>query len=948
MTTVYTTQTVNMLANALGVTNTAGSNISASKSVEGDSSSITSSIAAIQADMGNVEFAHRLILKDRLEGGAHIMSMVTITNDTLSQITEYLKQTQDNLGLLSDFVAGSDDYNAVLAAIDDIEMEMSSYLGNLFHKGTLDFELTSGDPNSAPSFLDFINLYEDPDNAATFKGQIAALEVDMVTLSHATHNPTICPHCALAEVQQVDNPDMLSPLEATVSNSSSANSVGYNSNSAAASSVANYEEINTLLLSTNWDVGVGEALSYSYFQLNSDGTNGYPSTAAYNVTGVDIDSLTESNVDDNSTDTDRDTNNSTYLDQAFGLWDDIVDFNFEKIIEASTSGSTDAGEMRVAFTNRSSDAAAFAIQPGTGVPNGDVWFEEEDNSSFDPSFNFSNFGQDSDSDGIADASAVISRAGMGDSGYSFRSAMHEIGHAIGLSHPFDQSSFTGNTLASSKDLMRNTIMSYTNLDRNSYISFSPKNSGVVLGTYDYQDYDSIDMTGANSYAYGEKRIYASTPMLYDIEAAQYMYGEEQTSGQGRDGNNAYAYDDKAMVIQTIIDSGGTDTIDASRVTRDSIINLTPGSFSSIGIYSRADQLADIQAQAGATVKSNVETFMNTLDGNAATGDAIYTGEDNVAISTKTYIENATGGSGDDTITGNHLNNTIIGGAGNDTIDGGDGDGDLVSYDGNRSAYSMSYDSATGVTTVIHTGVDTDSDGVDDTDTITNVEYITFNTASAVSAQILAEDDFDTTFNTDLSGEAGNLQFYIHNAGWDAFSTANAVSVTLNTQNYSDTVSFSTKADVIADLQSQIDAQILAQKGFASDITIQANSPLRFTTNNADSSQSLSIWGLSSALQNFFGFSQANLSTSAGYSYNVSGANAGSNRIYVNPTSPSITYYVPINEVQDAGSIPSGGYTISASSVTGYGSSSGGSGARVAFAAPSARRIKPSATAAGRT
>ena len=413
--------------------------------------------------------------------------------------------------------------------------------------------------------------------------------------------------------------------------------------------------------------------------MNSNGTNGYPSTADYNVSGVDIDSLTESNVDDNSVDTDRDTNNSTYLDQAFSLWDDIVDFNFEKITEASTAGSTDVGEMRVAFTDRSSSAAAFAIQPGNGVPNGDVWFEEEDNSSFNPSFDFTQFGQDTDDDGIADLTAVISRAGLGDSGYSFRSAMHEIGHAIGLSHPFDQSSFTGDTLPTSKDLMRNTIMSYTNLDRNSYVSFSPKTGGVINGTYDYQNYDSIDMTGADSYSYGEKRVYASTPMIYDIEAAQYLYAEEQTSGQARDGNNAYAYDDKAMVIQTIVDSGGTDTIDASRVSRDSVIDLTPGSFSSIGIYSRADQLADIEAQAGATVKANVSTFMSTLDGNAATGEAIYTGEDNVAISTKTYIENATGGSGDDTITGNFLNNMIKGGDGDDTIDGGDGGGDIAVF-----------------------------------------------------------------------------------------------------------------------------------------------------------------------------------------------------------------------------------------------------------------------------
>ncbi|MGB1983614.1 MAG: hypothetical protein ACPHVM_09335, partial [Candidatus Puniceispirillaceae bacterium] len=109
MTTVYTTQTVNMLANALGVSNNAGGTIAVSKSSKGDATSITSSVAADQSNMENEAFAHRLILKDRLEGGAHIMAMVTVTNDTLTQVTEYLKQTQDNLGLLSDFAAGSDE-----------------------------------------------------------------------------------------------------------------------------------------------------------------------------------------------------------------------------------------------------------------------------------------------------------------------------------------------------------------------------------------------------------------------------------------------------------------------------------------------------------------------------------------------------------------------------------------------------------------------------------------------------------------------------------------------------------------------------------------------------------------------------------------------------------------------------------------------------------------------
>ena len=140
-----------------------------------------------------------------------------------------------------------------------------------------------------------------------------------------------------------------------------------------------------------------------------------------------------------------------------------------------------------------------------------------------------------------------------------------------------------------------------------------------------------------------------------------------------------------------------DTIDATGVTRSSTINLTPGTFSSIGIYTKAQQLADIETNFGGSVKSNVETFMATLDGNAASGDAIYTGVDNVAIAAGTLIENAYGGTGNDTITGNHLNNTIQGGAGNDTIDGGDGTGDVAKFSGASSDYTIT--TSGGTTTI---------------------------------------------------------------------------------------------------------------------------------------------------------------------------------------------------------------------------------------------------------
>ncbi len=50
--------------------------------------------------------------------------------------------------------------------------------------------------------------------------------------------------------------------------------------------------------------------------------------------------------------------------------------------------------------------------------------------------------------------------------------------------------------------------------------------------------------------------------------------------------------------------------------------------------------------------------------------------DNVSIAYGADIENAIGGSGSDTLTGNSLNNTLSGGAGGDTLKGAIGDDTL--------------------------------------------------------------------------------------------------------------------------------------------------------------------------------------------------------------------------------------------------------------------------------
>ncbi|MBK8176420.1 MAG: M10 family metallopeptidase C-terminal domain-containing protein [Rhodospirillales bacterium] len=158
------------------------------------------------------------------------------------------------------------------------------------------------------------------------------------------------------------------------------------------------------------------------------------------------------------------------------------------------------------------------------------------------------------------------------------------------------------------------------------------------GAEDSRRYTVMSYTGYSGAA-GEP----ITPMLYDILAIQAIYGTNKTTHIG---DTTYAFAAGPVAAQCIWDAGGTDTIDCSAQTIGASIDLAAGGFSSIGTR-------------GGGVAASL----------------------NVAIAFGAVIENATGGSGDDTLAGNTAANQLLGGigadrlsglAGNDTLDGGGG------------------------------------------------------------------------------------------------------------------------------------------------------------------------------------------------------------------------------------------------------------------------------------
>ena len=262
--------------------------------------------------------------------------------------------------------------------------------------------------------------------------------------------------------------------------------------------------------------------------------------------------------------------------------------------------------------------------------------------------------------------------GEGSLSYAYMTIIHEIGHALGLNHPgnYNGGSPTyANDAEYAQDTHQWTVMSY----------FSASNTGA-------------DWNGGDG-GWG----YAQTPMVHDILTIQSMYGadtstrsDSTTYGFNTDTNLAvYDFTQNSAPRLTIYDAGGIDTLDLSGFQNRAIINLQPGTYSS----------------AGGTTSTMTH---------------------NIGIAHNTWIENAIGGSGNDTIYGNALTNTLTGNAGNDSLYGYDGNDTFFGGSGTDWVY---FEGA--LLDYVVTVLDTSLEFLDTfTDSVWNdVEWIQFTDAS---------------------------------------------------------------------------------------------------------------------------------------------------------------------------------------------------------------------------
>lgn len=356
------------------------------------------------------------------------------------------------------------------------------------------------------------------------------------------------------------------------------------------------------------DIPVGGTLSYSFVTTASAPLYGGPETGVSEVTPAI-------------------KNNIRNIMQTYGQY---LGINFVEVPDRPPN----VGRIRIMFSN----GPRFGLNPDEPISYAYAYLPSD----------FPGTGRAGDLHLSPDRNLINFDAGPGS--FAYQTLLHEVGHALGLTHPFFEATRPGPVLSPGKDNNTNTVMSY---------NFFP----------------DVSFDGTRGYT----GSFSVTPMSYDIRALQYLYGSSYLN----QGDTVYRFDvnnfigpnennGRNGIKQTIWDSGGIDTLDYSALP------ATIG-----GYYFDMNEGGSNTTQLALNGATYSIPNPGSSQQNPLPPLAVSTNSFGTTIGFGALIENLVGSQGDDEILGNNLSNNIAGGPGNDTITGSGGQDILSGGDGSN-------------------------------------------------------------------------------------------------------------------------------------------------------------------------------------------------------------------------------------------------------------------------